>query len=342
MLVASFAGNYKPSESGIIHPATIIYPIILISSFIFFIYWVIIRSKIAIIQIIIIIAGYTNFHNNFQLSSLDVNSSIDDIKVLTYNVQGFWKKTKTEKVDTNNEVIDYLSGINADILCIQEYHSQSNLLYEPLKEIRDTLQMKSYYYESYYNPRYGNLTGLVIFSKYDAIDKVKLKIEGARSFGIYTDLLVDKDTIRVFNIHLASTKLSEGDLDFVSNPESKENTDIRTQSRSIYQKLLRAYELREKQIMYLIELIKSSPHKTIMMGDFNDTPSSWTYKQVAKHLTDSFVAKGNGFSATYAGPIPYLRIDYIFSDAGLKVIGYKREKIEYSDHYPLTAIISLN
>ena len=100
-----------------------------------------------------------------------------------------------------------------------------------------------------------------------------------------------------------------------------------------------AYLLREMQVKYLMKVLEQTRHKVIMAGDFNDTPSSWVYKNVSKDLTDAFVSKGIGLSPTYAGPLPFLRIDYILVDQGYDVTYYSRHKFENSDHYPISAVI---
>lgn len=343
LLIATFAGNLEPSNAPTFQIITIVYPLILIFSIVLFFYWVLRRSKIAVIEIIILLVGISNLKDNFQISFDDQKTlNSDGIDILSYNVQGFSKGTIDGKINTKENVIDFLSNKNTDILLFQEFHSRSHNLYEPLKEVRDQLGMISYFYESYFSPKYDNLTGMAIYSKYEAVGKGKLKFDGSRTFGIYTDLLIHNDTVRVFNIHLASTKLSSGNLEFVTNPENIENNTIKDQSASIYGKLIHAYELREKQTNYLAEVIEKCRYKIILAGDFNDTPSSWTYKQISNKLTDAFVKKGNGFSPTYAGPIPYLRIDYIFTDEHFTIEEYGRDIIKESDHFPIYSTISVN
>lgn len=343
LLISSFAGYFSPSKYPALQLTTIIYPILLLLTTVFFIYWLIIRSKISFIPLLIILIGAQNLKSNFQItfgeSETQNNSEID---IISYNVQGFSKGTLSGKINTSDKVLDFLLNHSSDILILQEFHSKNRNLYEPLKEVRDTLGMKSYYYESYNNPKFDNLTGLVIYSKYEAVGKGRLKFDGSRTFGIYTDLLIGNDTIRVCNIHLASTNLSSSNLDFVTNPESSPDNTLTDQSANIYHKLSRAYTLREKQTKHLIDLIQNTPYKIILAGDFNDTPSSWAYKQFVSHFQDAFVEKGNGFSPTYAGPIPYLRIDYLFSCNDFEVRKYERIILKESDHYPISTTLMLN
>ena len=90
---------------------------------------------------------------------------------------------------------------------------------------------------------------------------------------------------------------------------------------------------------YVLQEIRNCPYSVILSGDFNDTPSSYIYNQLNDYLTDSFIKKGSGLSRTYAGNIPYLRIDYVFASDNFTVNQYSRELYYYSDHFPVITIL---
>ena len=245
-----------------------------------------------------------------------------------------------DSIVLKNNIVNFLKEEQANIICLQEYHSMDRNVYMPLIDLSSNLLHNSYYYESYFNPRFDQLSGLVIFSKFKAANKGKLKFPGSRTFGIYTDLIIDNDTIRVFNIHLASIRLQKSDIGFVLNPDFNDQKGFTKRSTSIYTKLTDAFVLRELQMKNVISEINRCPYPIILCGDFNDTPSSYVYTSLNKHLTDTFIMKGNKLSRTYAGNIPYLRIDYIFTSKHFKVNYFERVKKNYSDHFPLISIIS--
>jgi endonuclease/exonuclease/phosphatase family metal-dependent hydrolase len=235
----------------------------------------------------------------------------------------------------NEMVTDFIVNQDADLVCLQEYHGKGKTLYEPLQQTKTQLGAESYYYESYFNPRYQQLSGLVIFSKYKAVNKGKLKFDGSRTFGIYMDVQVNTDTVRIYNIHLASIQLRPSDIDFVINPGQKQD-EMGLQASRIYTKLIAAYKLREKQVKYLVDELHNTRYPVILAGDFNDTPSSYVYSQVTEYLQDAFTEEGNGISITYAGRIPLLRIDYVMKSDLFRTLDYQRHKVAFSDHYPLT------
>ncbi len=333
------AGGTAPSTSGLLPVFGLFYPIIFIFNLLFAIFWILIRSRFIFIPLVVFLFGLSNFSDNFQLSVPSRMSKADTLstKVLTYNVQQFRNGKKNTDVGVKNRLLSFIEDQHADIICLQEYQSTGKQLYESIKETRDRLRLEAYYYESYFNPKYDLLSGLVIFSKYKAVSSGKLKISGSRTFGIYTDLLINDDTVRVFNIHLASIKLEKADLGFVANPDQEK---LKDKSLAIYQKLNKAFLLRELQTKLLLEKVKNSPYPIILSGDFNDTPSSWVYHQLQDYLNDSFVEEGNGISITFAGPIPLLRIDYVLH-SGFETLDYDRHRFSGSDHFPVTAILQL-
>ena len=78
-----------------------------------------------------------------------------------------------------------------------------------------------------------------------------------------------------------------------------------------------------------------------MCGDFNDTPSSYTYTTISKNLKDAFVETGTGFGRTYVGKFPSYRIDYILYQGELNAYDFQTLPDELSDHYPITAFFEL-
>lgn len=339
LLCFSLLASYQsPESSAFFAVFGLMYPLLLIINFLFVIAWALLRSKYFLFSLVPILIGFGHLKNNFQLRfTTDHTAEKNEIRVLTYNVQRFGMDADEETFNTNNQtVIDFLNDQNPDIVCLQEYHGKGKTLYEPLQNARTQLGAQSYYYESYFNPRYQQLTGLVIFSKYEAVNKGKLKFEGTRTFGIYTDVLMGADTVRIYNIHLASIQLKPSDIDFVVNPGQNQD-EMGLHALQIYSKLADAFQLREKQMQHLLKELDHCPYPVILAGDFNDTPSSYIYKQITKLLEDTFVKKGNGFSITYGGRIPFLRIDYVMKSQHFDTRTYRRHLVDYSDHYPLSA-----
>lgn len=342
LAMALLASYVPPSEYAVFSIAALIYPLILFANLIFIGIWIALKSKYLLLSFIIVILGFNNLKNNFQFSFTQNHPFSDSsMKVISYNVQLFATDEKgKDSADLKNHIVQLLKDEEASIICLQEYHSMDRNVYTPLIDMNNRLLKNSYYYESYFNPRFDQLSGLVIFSGYKAVNKGKLKFPGSRTYGIYTDLLIYGDTVRVFNIHLASIRLQASDIDFVMKPDLKDQESFKNRSASIYTKLSNAFKLREQQLEELLKEINRCNYPVILCGDFNDTPSSYVYSKLSEYLTDSFIKKGNKIGRTYAGNIPFLRIDYIFTSSQFRVNYFERRKVSYSDHFPVISTIS--
>ena len=339
LALSLLASSTKADSFSFIAVLGLFYPILLIINGLFVIIWLSIKKRYAFISLFVIVLGFNNVLNTFNFG-LSGNNQENFLKILSYNVQQFKSNDKMTQLLVTNDILNFIRKENADIICLQEFQSYDKNIYEPLKKTRDTLNTGTYYYESYYNPRYNYLTGLVIFSKNKAVNKGKLKFEGSRTFGIFTDLLYNNDTVRVYNIHLASISLNPSDIEFVVNPEVNNNEEFKSKSAIIYNKLADAFKLRQKQVEFIINELNESPHEIILAGDFNDTPSSNVYSMVSGLLQDSFTDKGFGMGITYAGKLPLLRIDYIFSSPNFEVLDFNTHNILRSDHYPISSILT--
>jgi endonuclease/exonuclease/phosphatase family metal-dependent hydrolase len=344
LAVSQLAVFIPPSKQALFSVLALFYPVLFFVNAIMIVVWLIFKRKYWLISFLVIIIGFINLRDNFQFHPVkECIKTGDDFKMVTYNVRLFsTDKTGKDSPVLKKNILDFLESEQPDIICLQEYHSLDRNVYLPLKELTNKLEQNTYYYESYYSPRFDQLSGLVIFSKYKAVNKGKLKIEGSRTFGIYTDLLIGGDTIRVINIHLASIRLQDSDIDFVLNPDFNNKQELKQHSSSIYSKLNKAFLLREKQVNYIIRKIRKSPYPVILSGDFNDTPSSYVYHQLSKLLTDSFVEQGNRLGRTYAGQLPYLRIDYTFISDLFTVKCYNRVIQYYSDHFPVITLLEIS
>jgi len=103
-----------------------------------------------------------------------------------------------------------------------------------------------------------------------------------------------------------------------------------------------AYVKRASQIETVVKFVKSSPYPVILAGDFNDTPVSYSYRQIDNELDDTFVDAGKGFGQTHAQILPFLRIDFIFHSKGLQTIEHRTIDKDYSDHFPIVARFMLH
>ncbi len=281
---------------------------------------------------------YINFSSFFK--KVDCNHSYL-IKVMSFNVRLFdlynWKGYHSN----HKAIIDFIINNNPDIACLQEYYYQSDGKYPTTELLKEGI--KSMYIHEYFPIVIKNrdFFGIATITKFPIIYKGLLSFEGTSNVCIYTDVLINKDTVRIFNMHLESVRLGIEDYAFISSIEKKlpDSLEI-TKTRNVLNRLIKAFKKRNMQADLIAEEIKKCPYPIILCGDFNDVPASYTYAQISKKLVDTYRNVDLNLGNTYNGNIPYLRIDYIFHSSHFKTCDFEIHRIDMSDHFPVSATLS--
>jgi endonuclease/exonuclease/phosphatase family metal-dependent hydrolase len=118
---------------------------------------------------------------------------------------------------------------------------------------------------------------------------------------------------------------------------------IKENYRQTLRKLKRGQVARASQLEILMEHMENSPYANILVGDFNDVPYSYTYFTLRNIMNNAFEKAGKGFGFTYNKVLFFLRIDNVFFDNSLEILDFKtHSEVDYSDHYPVSAVFSLD
>ena len=305
------------------------YPYLVLPNLIFLVVWVVQRSKRFILPLLVLILGYQNFINTFQV--LPKSGTKDSgIKVLTYNVHSFRYDLRTHRTNTP-KILDYFKTSGAEIICLQEATLLKEGKLSP-KGIKEALPEINYYQLA----SSGDYSGSITFSKYPIINLGEIRFPGSSNLVLFSDIKIDnRQTIRVYNCHLQSYSIDPEDYSIIDSLGSGSNGRQINDARRISYKLKVGFKLRAFQARKVADHIRKSPYPVIVCGDFNDTPVSYAYRQVRGNLKDAFVESGWGVSNTYNGELPSFRIDYIFCDRKFVVQNYARDLIKFSDHFPV-------
>ena len=315
---------------------------IYVVNILFLIFWTFIKQKkyLIILNFIFIILGFTYFTDFFNInftSYKDANS----FKIISYNVRQFdlynWKENKVNR----NKYFDFLKEEDPDIVCFQEYYEDKTKSFITTDSIISFLKTKNHYFKTTYTSAKNYMFGIATFSKYPILKSDFFEFENTSNIIIYSDLLINNDTIRVFNAHLQSIRFQPEDYKFIEKVETSIDSLEITEAKPLIVKLRDAYKLRAIQANSLNTLIKMSPYKVIVCGDFNDTPISYTYHTAKGNLHDAFIETGTGISRSYNGAFPSFRIDYILYSDGIEATYYNCPKIQLSDHYPIISKLSV-
>ncbi|MCD6355167.1 MAG: endonuclease/exonuclease/phosphatase family protein, partial [Prolixibacteraceae bacterium] len=187
----------------------------------------------------------------------------------------------------------------------------------------------------YQYARSSTTYGSVTMTRFPIVNMGEIRFEGSRNITIYTDVLVQRDTIRIFNIHLQSYQINPDRYSVIESPGTDQEKDLE-ELREMGIKFKKAFQLRAAQVREIRKYIGSSPYPVIVCGDFNDTPASFSYRQLRQGLTDAFVASGKGIGRTYVGKLPSFRIDYIFHSKDFSSYNFQTYNFRMSDHLPIS------
>ena len=244
------------------------------------------------------------------------------LTVVTYNTTHFF----WNRLQTMPEAAAYIRRLQPDVVCMQEAPDAS---YYQMDSIRRAFDYVVYRYIS---GRTDHLP-MMISSRYPLRAVRTLFFKNSVNLAMIADVCMPHDTVRVFCNHLETTSVNQyrGQIQAASKPwmfRLKAGVKLILQMKENFRK-------RAAQADYIAEEIRRSPYPVVVCGDFNDTPLSYTYRQLSRKLTDSFIEKGRGIGNTYIGEFPSFRIDYVLHSPTLYTVGYTREDITLSDHYPI-------
>ena len=326
-LLISYIGAFlSPAFFSLPQFFAIIYPILLFINFFFVIYWAFARRKYFLYSLVTILLGIGFIGRTFNFSQAK-RYYPHHFSLMTYNVRLFNIYKWNGSHYTDNTIYTLVRGKNPDIVCFQEFIDN--------KKIHSFEHYtKDYPYHTISYSTKDLKAGEVIFSRFPIKRSGKLEFDG-HVFAIYADAVFDNQVIRIINVHLRSVAFGYSDYNSLDSMKFDGS-----RLKSITNKLTRGYRYRAKEVKILTEFIDTTSTAIVLCGDFNDTPVSYSYTQIARRLTDAFTIAGIGIGNTYNQIIPLLRIDYVFVSDEIHVLDYRRINVNYSDHYPLWVELS--
>ena len=173
--------------------------------------------------------------------------------------------------------------------------------------------------------------GNVTLSRRPVLYKGKLDFEKSTNLALHTDIQLDSTVLRFYNCHFESYNISLSGL----VKSIGHHTDEMVEDAG--RKMRRGITQRPRQVEEVMKDVDECPVRSVVLGDFNDNPLSYTVYRLSRGRKDSFVQAGKGFGATFRHLWPLLRIDYILYPRDLHAVSYEVPKVKYSDHYPVIA-----
>lgn len=328
-LIISYLSVYiSPDKQWIPAFFGLAYPVIVVINLCFVVFWLLFKPRYMLLSLVAVLAGWGFLSYYVQIGGKKTEKG--DIKVLSYNVQHFHTSRNRAQREKADKIVEFLQQQNADIICLQEVRLRKNDIFN-LKNTVDKLGAIKHYQYARSSTTFGSVT----MTRYPIANMGEIRFEDSGNITIFTDVCINDDTVRVFNVHLQSYHIDPQKYSIIDSLDITEEKDIR-EVRELGGKLKYAFQLRARQVREIRKYIDDSPYPVLICGDFNDTPASYSYHTLRGAFEDAFVCSGSGLGRTYIGKLPSFRIDYILHSNKFKSYNFKTYDFRMSDHLPIS------
>lgn len=218
------------------------------------------------------------------------------LRIVSWNVKNFHITA-----DTLRKAAEKINTLDADIICLQE-RPHDNLLH------RDSIRAAFPRHPNFCtNDREDEVLNIAILSRYPLTNIATHYFDPGYNKMIQADVETPHGTITLWNVHLQTT----GGTPIAFTHHARR---------------------RNQQADQLKKHITQSPTPTIVCGDFNDTPTSYAYRTIAKDMHDSYRVAGKAFTGSYQPAGNIVRIDYILCSKQMQPTAYQLISNPWSDH----------
>ncbi len=304
---------------------SLIVPLLVVINLLFLLYWIFKRKRNALLSGILLVLWYVLLGPFYRFPRKSEHMPDDDteLTIMSFNARSFNELGQLDMDNVDSLIYDFVTKKDPDIVCFQE------TLYA-MKRNNALGQYKHKFVDFVYGKHSGKVIQGV-YSKFPILKIDSIVFPGSANNAIYVDLLMDKDTIRVYNVHLQSFRI-----------EPNLNTIKREESSRLFAKSRRVMLKQYEQAELIRESMDATPYKKIVVGDFNNTQYSNVYHTIKGDMNDSYFERGTGFGRTYDLLKFPIRIDYILTDPDFEVLDHVNFEEKLSDHYPVMATLRLN
>ena len=291
---------------------SLVVPLLCFVNILFFIFWLIRFQWPFLLFVLTFAIGFKEWRLLYQFKDNGINTS-KGLSIMSYNVRSFNRFKWLDISNTPKEIVTFITNESPDIISFQEYAIDLAPIF------------KDYPYLFFTPYSKNGKVGSCIISKLPLYNPQPVLFTGSENGGMHVDFLYKKDTLRLYNIHFESLGFNLKDTLFDSH-----------YSKKILSKINEVFTIQQSQILQVKKIMNGSVFPEIICTDLNNNAFSASYRALSKGMKDSFLAKGEGFGATYQFPYFPLRIDYILTDPKMKTISFKTHSIKLSDHKPIS------
>ncbi len=341
-VLLSFAALIAPQvDPRVFWPIAIIgliMPGLLLAHLLFFLFWVSRKDRYFLFSLATLVMSFTAIKGLLGFHAFPATAaSTTAVKVVSYNAHLLKAVQKNNQAISEKDFGQVLEDLDADVIALQEFVPNSTFRGPYLAAAKAAGYIHQSIATNTKQEGARTLGSLAVFSKYPlkTIDYHKFNV--THGYQIVEIQKADK-SFRVVNIHLSSNQVTA-----ITNELAEEGKLNEKKTWSNIKEVASRYKngaiRRSTQAEIIQAKVNAQNSPTIVCGDFNDTSQSFVYRTIKGGFQDSFVKKGTGFGASYAGKIPALRIDYILASPNIKVLGSRRRSHYFSDHYAVEAVL---
>lgn len=300
---------------------TLIMPFFLILNFFFFLYWLLQMKRYMLLSGLALLLGITFINRFYKFSETNLPKEDSDFTLMSYNVRLFNLYDWLPKDDVPSQISKLIDQKNPDILCLQEF--------SPNEGVNTTIF--KYNFIKLYGGK--NKYGQAIYSNYKIIDKGEIAFPNSSNNVIFADIVKDKDTLRVYSMHLQSIKISTDIHEDIDEEKSK----------FIFNRLSKAFTVQQQQAELIKSHYETCKFPKIICGDLNNSAFSYVYRTIKGEMKDAFEEAGIGFGKSYNFKYYPARIDYIFTEKTINIKQFKSiDTFFQSDHFPQIARLNFD
>lgn len=258
--------------------------------------------------------------------------------LLCYNTLNFNDLTGTYP-GNRNPTVDYILERDADVVVLEEaYYLRNN----PVTLITDSILAEV-------NAKYPYIfigMDIAMLSKFPARviplstfpNQIYEGIKPGSLVGAYSVDIHGKRTA-IIDVHLSSLSLMENDKELFEDFTKGivKDGELKAMKQGILDKIIYANRMRAIHTRGLIKEIQRLGYDNVIVcGDFNDTPGSYPLRCLRDiGMTEVYPLVGNGYMNTFHADMMLVRIDHVLFKGDMLPWNMIRDKVPYSDHYPL-------
>ncbi len=359
-LACSFAPYMHPEDWWFTGFFGLFFPYLFVVMLLFFLFWIFVNIRLSVFSLLVLIAGLgkAGLHLPMRTSSeFQQQKPEGALRVMTWNIRHFIpfdeSKFKPDRMMQQTAIFEQIKKYNPDIICFQEFLSVPEAgLSDPINVLEQQMGYRFHQFSGKDIFKSKQYSGIAIFSKIPILNGGIIpfpdSIGNNAEHSAFADLVHGGDTIRVFSIHLQSFGFGSREYRRIDDVKATLDSSM-LESKHLLKKMRNTFYWHGKQSDFIEKELDASPYPSIIVGDLNDVPGSYTYSVIRGDRKDAFLEKGSGLGSTFYSSsstllrlLPTLRIDYVFHPEKYETVQFLKDENQISDHRFLLADLKFN